>query len=326
MMAEQLIRVGLNLLIVLALPLAVGYLGKRRGWFTSQQLDPLIKFVIYVLAPLTTIASLWIVPMGGELLLLGIFGVVMQVVPGGAALFVTLRRRHSLRDASSYLLATALMNRGVVSAVTVFFLFGETGYGYARMIMLFGPIVLFGMVFPVAGFVQHRLDGGDHDQRPSIGQSVRKGLISFNQMPTVGVIIGLMLNGADVQRPEWIAAAFPYLMGVLMWLVILPLGAALRFRDVGRYWKAAMEISAMRFVVAPGITALLALPFLMGEPFWVTVISAGAPCAILSVVTSRLFGFNERLNMAAFVVSTTVYLLILLPLTLVLGNIAQASG
>ena len=86
-----------------------------------------------------------------------------------------------------------------------------------------------------------------------------------------------------------------------------------------RYWRDVLALSPVKFVFTPAVIYLLSLLVGMsGVGRDVTVILAFSPTAILAVVTSKLFDLDVHMAMAAFVMTTTLYLIFVLPVILLI--------
>jgi len=302
--------------IDLALPLACGYLLHYFGWLSRRHGDVIIKFTLRVVATALSLVSFWGAALALQLIWLPILGVAMQIVPGVVSGTLARRKYDGPLEQGGFVLATMLSNRGVVGTLSVFILYGEQGYVWARLVMLLAPLVQYLICFPLAQYysARHR---GDINGRPSL-VSV---LFSWNQMPVLGIAIGFALNFFDVARPGPIGDALPWMVHVLAWGVVLPLGASLNFRQLPRFLPDMIELLALKFMVTPLLVGLLSYAIgLRGDVLAAVTILAASPTAIMAVVAGRLYKLNVDLAMAAFVLSTVVYIVVVFPVILWLAG------
>ncbi|NQU09580.1 AEC family transporter [bacterium] len=121
--------------------------------------------------------------------------------------------------------------------------------------------------------------------------------------------------------PAGAELAAGYLIHVLAWLFVFPLGYAMDFSQMRRYWSDLPELFVIKFLVTPAlIFALGWLVGLRGDALYAVTVLAASPTAINAVIAARLHQINVHLAMAALISTTTAYILIVLPLILLLLN------
>ncbi len=298
-------------------PLFFGYLLSRQTKIKKGFFDRMMVANILLFGTLLSILSFWVISLDVELIWLPLLGVVMQVIPG---IIVFLRggaKPQNPLDRGSYFLSAMLSNRGVVGTLTVFIFYGEEGYAYARLVMLFAGVVLFLFCFPMARYFYETYKGQQGD-RPSLVSI----LLHRNQVPILGIIVGLGLNYNSVPRPAFFAAIFPNLVHISAWLFLIPIGFSMDFGEMRRHWHDVLELLGIKFVATPLLVYILARAVgLSGSALSTVAILSCSPTAINAVVTSKLFSLNVHLAMAAFVLTTIVYLSVVFPLILLFVRI-----
>jgi predicted permease len=304
----------LTFLADLVLPITAGYWLTRQTGLTADRFDPLMRLGIVTAAPALTLLTFWGVALEPHLIWLPIFGVLMLIVPGALSLVTArFKTEHGPLERGSYVLTSMLANRGVVGGLATYILFGEQGYAWSRLVIIFGPVIVFFVGFPLAGryYQQHTGTAGRRG-------SLRRLILNPNQMPVVGIIIGLLLNVLHVDRPQAAAEAVPILVHVVAWLLLLPTGAGLRFKKMAGYLKDLPDVLAIKFLLNPLLFGLLAWAVGFRGELWATVVLlAASPTAIFTVVVARAQGLNTQMAMAGFVATTVVYLTIVLPVFLI---------
>ena len=117
------------------------------------------------------------------------------------------------------------------------------------------------------------------------------------------------------------------LIGLAIALMYFTIGLRIHFSELGKYKNLYGPLLAVKFVIGPAIAAVLVgLGGLFSEIHPVSraviIIEATVPVALYSVLISNMFELNGRLASLLFLVSTVVYLVAVLPLTL----LAHAAG
>ncbi len=296
--------------IDLVLPLAIGYLLRRFRVLKMAVFDRVMLANLVVFVTALTLFSLWNLDLRVRYVWLPVLGVLMQLLAGAVGFLMVRGQRLKPIDEGSFLISAMLSNRGVVGVLSLFVLFGETGYAYAQMIMLLAPVVTYAFCFPLAGWYRHA-EQAETGTRPSLWAA----LVNVTQIPTLAVVAGLALSAADVPRPEAIATVFPFLVHLTAWLFGVPLGYSLEFSEIGRYWKNIGSLSLIKFIITPAaVYGLAVLLGFSGIPLACLVILSCSPTAINAVIVAKLQGLNVHLSMSAFVLTTVVYLAVVLPI------------
>lgn len=293
----------------LLLPLAVGWAMQRQRRLGKDFFDAMIFYNIMVIYPLLGVLSFWVIRIDATLLWLPVLGVVMQAVPGVVAYGRVKKFTDSL-ERGSYLLSAILSNNLTLGGLAVFILYGAVGYAYVQLMVLLCNVVLFMFCFPLAQY---------YYAAHSLGRAKRPGwrqvLFSRNQLPVLGLVVGLLLNAWQVPRPAAFDAIFSGFVHFSAWTALLPVGYALEFDKIRQYWRSIMDLTVIKFIITPLATYLLAR-LVLNDPVVLRslVIIAATPTAINAVITVQLHHLNIHLAMVAFVLTTALYLLVVYPL------------
>ncbi len=286
-------------------PLGVGYL-LRRTALARRNFDHMIEGSFVVLFPLLAIFSFWVLTVDWKLAWLPVFGVLLHIVPGVFSLGFSRRQCFNRADCGSFILAGMLSNLLTLGGISVFLLYGEQGFAYVQLTVLFQNVILFLFCFPLARY--YALDS-------SAGTvSWAAVLFSRNQLTVVGMAVGLLLQYSGLPRPDFCRDLANGLLHLSAWMTLLPVGHSLDFTEIRQHWVAAAVIAVIKFVLTPlciyGVASLVIHDPLMLHSL---LILAAAPTAINAVLVVRLHDLNIHLVMAAFVFTTTVYLLLVYP-------------
>lgn len=304
----------------LIVPLTIGYLLKKQKFIKEKFFDGMVECNIVGLAPILALFSFWTLKLNLNLIWLPILGVIMQFVPGSIG-FLTVKRKYtSPLDQGSYVLSMMLSNRGVVGMLSLFMLFGETGYAYAQLVMMFSNFVLYLFCYPMS---QHFRKMSNEE-----GEGISKQNLLFNryQMALVGMFVGTLLNLNGLKRPEAISTFMAYSVHINAWMATLPIGYSINFGKMKEYFKDIGNLFIVKFIATPIIIFLITLPLhFPPTAMYSVVILAISPTAINAVVTSKVFRLNIHIATYAFVATTLLYIMLVFPaIVLVMGRLAPS--
>ena len=296
----------------LVLPMVAGYLVARWSGLRTESFDRMMTGAIFFVAPPLALLSCWVIEINPALAWLPVLGMGMQIIPGLVGFFRSRFKSHDELERGSYVVSTILSNRGVVGGLTVFILFGETAYGYSRLIIVLGMVTLYGVCFPLARYFHASHHEKERDE------SLVGILLDKRQVPLIGLAAGFALNAAGLDRPAVLGGVFTVLVHLLAWMLLVPVGASIDLEQMRDYWKDVWDLLPLKFVFTPVVIYLLGRAVgLEGEVLATLVILAASPTAINAVITSKLHDLNVHLSMASFVLTTGTYLLLVFPAILV---------
>ena len=304
---------ALYVVIDIVLPLVAGYLCKRLAWLGETTVSRMITANLLVMYPLLLIISFWGTRLSPELTLLPVLGVLMMVIAGLMAYPRARAKYKSGLDQGSYMMSAILSNTVTFGGLMAFFLYGERGYAYAQLINLFSNVMLFLVCFPLA---QYYFERGSSEASTI---SLKSLLLNRNQLPTLGLFFGAWLSYAGIPRPALAAMVFDPLVHVAAWTLILPVGYSADLSEMRKYWRNLLDLNVIKFVATPLLIYLIARP-LFADPVVLNtvVVVAAMPVALTSVIAVRVHHLNIHLAMAAFILTTVVFLLLVCPLLFLL--------
>ena len=294
-------------------PLVAGYLFHQRGLIRDRGINGLIRVNIVCFSTILALLSFWVLPLAPELLLLPVFGFLYVLLPGGIAQLFFARRYRNLLDRGAFMMSAMLVNIGTISGVCAFILYREPGFAYAQIIGTFQNFLLVVLCFPLAQYYRKKHDS--QVQRIELRLSFREMFLTWNQLPVVGMGIGLLLDIGSVPRPELLADVFQILVHISAWVSLLPVGCLVDFHRARRFFRTVLNLLPLRFLIMPAIIWLLARP-VFDDPvlFTTMILVALAPTAINAVLSSRLYQLNVDLAVASFLSTTVLYLVVVFPL------------
>ena len=278
----------------IVLPLFTGYMLKARHIFSHKACSNLIRFNVIFMCTLVNSVSFWGLKLSAALLWLPVASVLLTLVPGfiGARFF-----SHAFTDdldRGAYVISSMLANIGTISGLSAFILYGETGFAYVQLVAAPQNCLMVAAAFPMARYYA-----------------------------LLGMFAGVALQAADVPRPEILGTFFHYLVHILAWVSLLPVGYLIDFRNAGRYYGRVKNMLLQRYILIPVIfyfpfRALFHDPALFGSAMLVTF----SPAAINSVITAELYKLNVDLTISGFLLTTAVYIFLVFPLLFLCVNLA----
>ncbi|WP_110955518.1 AEC family transporter [Anaerosinus massiliensis] len=302
----------LYVLTDLILPLLVGYYLQKGNWMRDELCNKLISFNIVVICTILSILSFWVLPLNFELVWLPFFGIILCVIPGVIGYFFGGRQYENPLERGSYLSSAILSNIGTLGGLCAFILYGEIGFAYAQMVGIFQNLVLVLFCFPLA---QYFYQGHESSaKKKKIKFSLRQMFLSWNQLPVAGMIVGMFLSIYEVPRPIALSMFFDSLIHIGAWLALLPVGFLIDFKQAKKYYLSIWKLLPIKFIATPFITYFM-IRFLFTDQVLIGTIMvlAVTPTAINAVVTAKLFKLNVDLSIAAFILTTAIYLLFVFP-------------
>lgn len=311
-MSKQIAQIVLDMF----LPLLVGYFLRRVHKNFTVIFDVLVRLNITVIFPLLSALSLWAIRFDARFVWLPFLGVLQQLIPGFAGYFFGRKRLLSLEGEGSFVISSLLSNRAMMGTLSVFILLGDQPYAMSQLVVFFEPVVTFAGAFPWAGNYQERLLNLE-------GKRFRlRNLLNRNMLPLLGMMAGILMHFSGYSRPDTLTLLFPYLIHLNAWSVLLPVGYSIHLSGIKQHLKPIGALAAIKFVVTPLATLLLLVPFWrQTEMVKVLMTLSFVPTAVFAVIAAKIYQLDVELSVAAFVVTTLVYLVLVFPL---LATVLQA--
>jgi predicted permease len=303
----------LYLFIDLVLPLVIGNLCRYQTKFTKDFFQRLVVLNICVIYPVLSVLTLWTLRLNYSLVLLPIIGVLLCAVPGTAAYFRVQNKFASELDKGSYILSAILSNTVTLGGLCVYIMYGETGFAYTQMIVLLQNVIMFMFCFPLAQYYYEKSIGASFNRR-----SFFTLLLNRNELPVVGMAIGILLNIMGFARPVLFELMVDPLVHLGAWTALIPIGYAIDTAGMRQYYREILDLIPIKFVLTPAVVYMIARLFIDDEIILNTlVILAATPTAINSVIAVQLHKLNVNIATAAFVLTTAVFLSVELPVLFV---------
>ena len=186
----------------LILPLVLGYYLHQRSIISDRLCNRLISFNIIWICTLLSLLSFWVLPLTAELLWLPAFSFIFAAIPGIISVCTFARRHKEPLDRGAYIISSLLANIGTLGGLCAFILYGETGFAYAQLVVTFQNLILMLGCFPLAQYYYALHTAST--ARTHLHLDIKGLFISWNQLSVLGMLAGMLLQAADVPRPETI--------------------------------------------------------------------------------------------------------------------------
>lgn len=298
-----------TLFVDMILPLLVGFALRAVNWNLNRLFHWTILLGIVLLFPALTLFSIWGLKPVFDLVWLPFFGILLHLIPGGLAYVRGRRKYESSLDYGSYAISGFLSNHVTLGSLSAYILYGETGYAYTQMTLLFNSLLMFGFAYPLAQYYRQQ-----HDRHQGVRFDWRQVLFNRNQMPLVGMAIGIWLNWQGVVRPVELLPLFDAMIHFAAWTFLVPVGYSMDFAEVRHFWQDAVDLTLIKCLITPALTFFVAGWLIHDRVAFQTVILLSAqPTAVNAVIAMKLFGLNLHLSVAAFVLTTACYLVLIFP-------------
>jgi len=303
--ALKLTYIGFDLI----LPLVVGCLCRRQQRFDDSFFEKMINFNVWLIVPILTLLSFWTLRFNYDLIWLPIFGIVLCVIPGAAAYFWVGAKYDNDLDRGSYILSAMLSNVGTLGGLCAFILYGEVGYAYTQLVVILQGGVTYMFCYPLAQYYYQRSVRGG--QQPI---SLATVFLNLNQLPVLGLLLGTALYSAGVPRPAILGSFFDHLVHVAAWTALIPIGFSIDFTAMKQYYRGILDLIPIKFIITPVVTYFLAGLVISDTIERNTLlILASTPTAIGSVLAVKIHNLNINIATAAFILTTTVFILVVYP-------------
>lgn len=305
------IKVKLAYIIVdLVLPLALGYLLRYHKKDYERFFQKMIDCNICIIYPVLSVLTFWVLSLYYELIWFPVFGILISLIPGAIAYLRVKKKYTDELNKGTYIICAMLSNVGTLGGLCAFILYGETGFAYTQLVVLLQTVITFMFCFPLAHYYYQR-----SIQQCTEGQSFSAMFLNRTQLPVVGMAVGLMLRYADIPRPELAGAFVDPLVHLGAWTALLPIGYSIDFCQMRACYTGILDLIPIKFIVTPVLSYLLAVLVFTDEIARNTIlILACMPTAINAVVAAKIHNLNLNIAMAAFVLTTVVFLLVEFPL------------
>jgi len=287
-------------ILAIILLILIGYLAKKIGLLKPEDSLTLNKIVINIAIPSLIFLAMFNADLSNLKLLLPI--TLICIITGslcGLLVYIFSRARGYSKKTRWTLVGTStLFNSGFLGYPVVLGIFGATGlvravfYDMGSTILFLSLGIFFILIF-----------GGRYT-------SIIKRTVLFP--PLWGIILGILANILHL-NPGFIPLdVLKYLSGAAIPMIMISLGLSLEAGDLKNYFGAASFVTLTRLIISPMIAVLMVYILgLHGLEGTVTVVEAGMPSAMLSLVLAASYDLDINAAAACIFLSTVVSMITL---------------
>lgn len=303
---------GFLIIIDILGPLALGYILKQAGIINDKTCDRIILFNVLVMMTVLNIMSFWVLPISGALIVVPLLSVFMCLISCLMASHFFSSIFSDERDKGALVMSAMLANIGTIGGICAYIIYGEEGFAYVQLFAMPQNVLMVACAFPLAQYYYGKYASNAAGMQWSF--NFRKMFLTRNQISILGMILGLSFQIFEIERPAVVGWFFHYLVHILAWVSLMPVGCLIDFHGASRYLKKSCVLIPLKFLIVPAIITGIATlytddPILLGA----ILISSATPSAINAVITARLFKLNVNITIAAFLVTTLFFVCILFP-------------
>ena len=291
------------------IPLALGILLRRCGAPRTASRH-LFTFALFGCQMPIVLMAVWVAKTSEGAEYMPFLTLAGWLLTTGVAWLASLWMRHAPPQRGAFIVCICLSNHGyTLLGLIAMVLFGDDGIAQATYAWIFiVPFMVF-VCFPIGRYY------GEGQGRMPLGRLILKTLTDPKSLPIVAMLAGIALNLTGVERPDWCAPVVRVLVYAGTVVTGLAIGLLVRASSLGRFFRENAFSFAYRSTVYP-------LMFL-GMAVWVgldvmntsiLVLFGLVPSALFASLIADLFELDTDLTSSVFVVSTLLFVLIVLPL------------
>jgi hypothetical protein len=282
-------------IIAIIVLILIGYICRRTGFLNPEDAKILNKIVVYVAIPSLIFLAMYNADLSGIMTLgtITLICITVGLLCGGIAYLFACLRNYSKETRWGLVTASAMLNSGFLGYPVVLGVFGSIGLVSAVFYDL-GSVILF--IF--FGLLLLLVYGGNY-------KGIFRESVFFPSI--IAILLGVLANQLQLPLGSLVPDILDYLSGAAIPLIMLSLGLSLEFKEVKEYFAAASFVSVVRLVISPLIAIVFAsLLGLSGVNFQVTVVQAGMPSGMLTMVLAITYNLDINITAACVFLSTAL--------------------
>ncbi len=293
-------------ILAIILMIFIGYLSKRIGLLKPEDSTTLNKIVVNIAIPSLIFLAMYGADLTNikNLLPITLICITTGILSGTIVYLFARSRGYSKKKKWTIVGTSTLFNSGFLGYPIVLGVYGS--FGLVRAVFYdMGSTILFlclGILFIV-------LFGGKFS-------SIIKRTALFP--PLWGIILGVTVNIMHLNIGSIPLDVLKYLSGAAIPIIMISLGLSLEVGGLKNHFEAATFVSIIRLIISPTIALILVTVLGFSNiNSTVTVVEAGMPSAMLSLVLAASYDLDIKVA-AACIFLSTVLSMITLPLLIYL--------
>jgi auxin efflux carrier (AEC) len=293
-------------ILAIILLIMVGYAAKRVGLLKSEDSVTLNKIVVNIAIPSLIFLAMYTADLSNmkPLIPITLICIVTGILSGLIVYIFSSAKGYSKKTKWSLVGTSTLFNSGFLGYPVILGVFGTEGlvravfYDMGSTLLFLSLGILFIIIF-----------GGKYT-------SIIRRTLLFP--PLWGIILGILANVLNLDIGVIPLNVLKYFSGAAIPIIMISLGLSLEVGGLKNYLGAASLVSVVRLVISPIIAMLMVFILgLNGLESMVTVVEAGMPSAMLSLVLAASYDLDIKAA-AACIFLSTVLSMITLPILILL--------
>lgn len=274
------------------------------------------RLVVTTLTPIILVNTFWPLRLsGGTLVLFPFIGGLSHLIGGSLGVAASRALGHGRPQAGAMFTCAAFTNLTMFGGLVAFIFYGEAGFALNALFKLLEPVVYYAIGFPLAKLYSAETPPGTK-WRFDLKALGRDPVI---MLPLSSIVVGTLLNWSGLARPALFGALLSPLVMVSTALMLLSVGINMRPAAVGRYRREALAVSGIKFLVLPAVLTLIGLAVGYhrldgGLPFKVLLAMSAMPVAFNALIPPSLYGLDTDLANSCWLVTTGLFVVVVLPL------------
>jgi predicted permease len=262
---------------------------------------------------------IWNLPLDPAYIWLPVTAVI--VLLGTTAVSVPIVRRLDIPPDSrlTVLMAASLSNLGYTGGAFVCYaLFGTVGLGLAHIYVTLWLPAAYLVFLPILKLHEAR--------RTPASVFSWTNIFDARYLPVPAVLLALALNLRGLPVPAFVARI--HLVDIFVYtasaMAFFAIGMQVKFSHLRRNKALYLIVSGIKFVVSPLLAlAVIVILKITGQEITglvpkIILVLAACPSAVMMVTMSNAFGLDGRLASALWVVTTAIFVAVVIPILIVL--------
>ena len=279
------------------------------------------KTALLFFLPITVLGAIWVVDIGSaRIIALPFIGFGALFLGGLAALGAARLLKLEPRQTGSLFACGSFTNIGSIGALVCYLFLGEEGFALVPVYKIFEEVSYYAIGFPIAKYYSAKAS-----DKERVGERLKSlSRDPFIRVAVTSLLLGGILNGAGVPRPEFFKPVNAVFIPVGTSLLLVSIGLAMRFKSVAHYLKECVAVSAIKFAAVPVVMSSVAWLIGFGSidgglPLKVVIILTSMPVAFNALIPPSIYDLDLDLANACWFF-TTAALIVVLPILLAITS------
>ena len=307
--------------VVIILSMVIGVIIRHLNLLHEKHAKPIMTGVMVLGYPLVALLAVWAMKINLCDAWLPVLGFLQALMLGGVGLLVGKRIFKDPQECGLLGFSCTVGNHGITMVgFVVYLLAGTQGLGVNTIYAVYTFLALVVVMYPIA------MHFSPNTKPQPLRKLLVKSLTDIRSIGLLACLTGIVLSLARVPQPAFVENL--KLLDVVIYGVIISanfaVGLRLHFPHILEIKRLLLSVLVIRHAVGLGLglglVALVSLtPFpLTGISRTVVILQSSAPVGVMTVAVANMFHIHPQKASMVFVVSSLLYLVIGVPLTVLI--------